>query len=162
MPSRRSSSLSCWPNCSRPNEQPRRSRCRWRQDCRAGAQFAPRGLAVFRMWRATINSWRGILAAARSEAAVREELVALALSIPLAFFVTPLAWKRLALIGVLLLLLAVELLNTALEKLSDHVTSTHHPEIGRIKDMASAAVGVALLIAGFTWLVAIAEWLGLI
>jgi diacylglycerol kinase (ATP) len=117
---------------------------------------------VFRMWRATANSWRGILAAARSEAAIREELVALALGIPLAFLVTPLAWKRLALIVVLLLLLSVELLNTAIEKLSDHVTATHHPDIGRIKDIGSAAVGVALLIASFTWLLAIAEWLGFI
>ena len=114
------------------------------------------------MWRATINSWRGIMAAAKSEAAVREELIALALSVPLAYFITPVAWKRLALIGVLLLLLAVELLNTAIEKLSDHVTATHHPDIGRIKDMSSAAVGVALAIAGFTWLLAFAEWLGLI
>ena len=115
-----------------------------------------------RMLRATINSWHGILAAAKSEAAFREELVALALSVPLAFLITPLAWKRLALIGVILLLLAVELLNTAVEKLSDHVTATHHPDIGRIKDMGSAAVGAALAIAGFTWLLALAEWLGLI
>jgi diacylglycerol kinase (ATP) len=117
---------------------------------------------VLRLWRATLNSWAGIKAAARSESAIREELVALALSVPLAFLITPLAWKRLALIGVMLLLLAVELLNTAIEKLSDHVTATHHPDIGRIKDMGSAAVGVALAIAGFTWLLALAEWLGFI
>lgn len=117
---------------------------------------------MHRLLRATVNSWRGILAAARSEAAFREELVALALSVPLAFFIAAEGWKRLALIGVILLLIAVELLNTAIEKLSDHVTATHHPDIGRIKDMSSAAVGVALVIAGFTWLAAIAEWLGLI
>jgi diacylglycerol kinase (ATP) len=46
--------------------------------------------------------------------------------------------------------------------LSDHVTPAQHPDIGRIKDMASAAVGVALAIAGFTWLLALAEWLRLI
>ena len=114
------------------------------------------------MWRATLNSWAGLKAAARSEAAFREELIALAVSVPLAFFITPLAWKRLALIGVILLLLVVELLNTAIEKLSDHVTPAQHPDIGRIKDMASAAVGVALAVAGFAWLLAIAEWLGLI
>jgi diacylglycerol kinase (ATP) len=116
---------------------------------------------MLRIWRATLNSWRGLVAAAKSEQAFREELVALALGIPLAFVVTPLPWKRLALVGVILLLLAVELLNTAIEKLSDHVTATHHPDIGRIKDMASAAVGVALAIAGFTWLLALAEWVGL-
>ena len=117
---------------------------------------------MHRIWRATINSWRGILSAAKSEAAFREELVALALSVPLAFFIAPEAWKRLALIGVILLLIAVELLNTAIEKLSDHVTATHHPDIGRIKDMGSAAVGVALAIAGLAWLTALVEWLGLI
>jgi len=117
---------------------------------------------VRRLWRATLNSWSGLKVAARSEAAFREELVALALSIPLAFFITPLAWKRLALIGVILLLLLVELLNTAIEKFSDHVTPTPHRDIGRIKDMASAAVGVALSIAGLTWLLAVAERLGLI
>lgn len=117
---------------------------------------------MLRMWRATLNSWAGLKAAARSEAAFREELIALAVSVPLAFVITPLAWKRLALIGVILLLLVVELLNTALEKFADHVTPAQHPDIGRIKDMASAAVGVALAIAGFTWLLAAAEWLGLI
>ncbi len=87
--------------------------------------------------------------------------MALALSIPLAIFIATEPWKRLTLVGVILLLIAVELLNTAIEKLSDHVTATHHPEIGRIKDMGSAAVGVALAIAGLTWALAIAEWLGL-
>ena len=114
------------------------------------------------MWRATLNSWQGLVAAAKSEQAFREELVALALSIPLAFFLTPLAWKRLTLIGVILLLMAIELLNTAIEKLSDHVTPAQHPDIGRIKDISSAAVGVALAIAGLTWLLAFAEWLGLV
>jgi len=114
------------------------------------------------MWRATLNSWRGMIAAARSEQAFREELVALAIAVPLAFLIAADAWKRLTLIGVILLLMAVELLNTAIEKLSDHVTPAHHPDIGRIKDMSSAAVGVALAIAGFTWLLALVQWVGLI
>jgi diacylglycerol kinase (ATP) len=114
------------------------------------------------MWRATVNSWRGLIAATRSEAAIREELVALVLAIPLAFVVASEPWKRLALIGVVLLLLAIELLNTAIEKLSDHVTPARHPDIGRIKDIGSAAVGVALLIAGLAWLLALAERFGLL
>jgi diacylglycerol kinase (ATP) len=106
--------------------------------------------------------WRGLIAAAKSEQAFREELLALIIAVPLAFVVAAEAWKRLALIGVIFLLMAVELLNTAIEKLSDHVTPARHPDIGRIKDIASAAVGVALAIAGLTWLLAIAERLGLI
>jgi len=107
-----------------------------------------------------MNSWRGMVAAARSEQAFREELIALAIAVPLAFVVATEAWKRFALIGVVLLLMAVELLNTAIEKLSDHVTPHHHDAIGRIKDMASAAVGLSLLLCGAVWLVTLAERFG--
>jgi diacylglycerol kinase (ATP) len=115
-----------------------------------------------RLLRATINTWNGLIAATRSEEAFRQELVVLVLAVPLAFVVAEAAWKRLALIGVVLLLLVVELLNTAIEKLSDRVSREIDPQIGRVKDMGSAAVGLALLIAGFAWLLALAERLGVI
>lgn len=85
----------------------------------------------------------------------------LAVAVPLAFVVGTGVWQRLILVGVILFLIAVELINTAVEKLSDHVTATHHPEIGKIKDVTSAAVGVAIAIAGLTWLVALGERVGL-
>jgi diacylglycerol kinase (ATP) len=75
----------------------------------------------------------------------------------LAFAVATAPWKRLALIAVVLLLIVVELLNTAIEKLADHVTPVVHPGIGRIKDMGSAAVGIALIVAAAVWLVALGE-----
>jgi diacylglycerol kinase (ATP) len=115
-----------------------------------------------RWWRATVNSWNGLIAATRSEAAFRQELVALVLGVPLAFVVAPDIWKRLALIAVILFLVIVELLNTAIEKLADHVTPARHPGIGRIKDMGSAAVGVALVLAVAIWLVAIGERLAIL
>ena len=114
-----------------------------------------------RLLLATKNSWNGLLAAARSEEAVRQELMAFAIAVPLAFLIGTGSWQRVALIAVVLLVLVVELLNTALEKLSDHVTPDTHPAIGRIKDMGSAAVGFALLLAGLVWLAALAERLGL-
>ena len=40
-----------------------------------------------RWLRAAVNSWNGLVAAARSEVALRQELVALALAVPLAFVV---------------------------------------------------------------------------
>jgi diacylglycerol kinase (ATP) len=63
---------------------------------------------------------------------------------------------------VVVFVLVVELLNTAIEKLADRVNLAIDPQIGRVKDMGSAAVGLALLIAGITWLLALAERLGLI
>jgi diacylglycerol kinase (ATP) len=115
-----------------------------------------------RLLRATVNTWNGLIAAARSEEAFRQELVALVLAIPLAFLVADLAWKRLALIGVVVFVLVVELLNTAIEKLADRVNLAIDPQIGRVKDMGSAAVGMSLLIAGAAWLLALAERLGLL
>lgn len=112
-----------------------------------------------RIWRATINSWNGLVAITRSEAAFREEIVALVLSIPLAFFLTDSIARRFALIGSIIVVMVVELLNTAIEKLSDRVTRENDPLIGHVKDMGSAAVGITLLLAASLWLWIAGEWL---
>ena len=112
---------------------------------------------VERIWRATINSWNGLIAVTRSEAAFRQELALLVIGVPLAFFLTPDAARRLVLIGVLVFLLIVELLNTAIEKLSDRVTRESDPAIKRVKDMGSAAVGLSLLAASAIWIWAVIE-----
>ncbi len=114
-----------------------------------------------RLWRASLNSWKGLTAAARTEAALRQELAALVLAAPLAFLIASEPWKRLLLVASVLLIVIIELLNTALEKLSDHVTPEKHPTIGTVKDMGSAAVGGALLLAGFVWIAALGEAAGL-
>src|SRR5262245_4863594 len=107
---------------------------------------------VERIWQAAINSWNGLVAVTRSEAAFRQELILLAAGVPLAFFLTAETGKRFALIGVIVFVLIVELLNTAIEKLSDRVTRDNDPAIKRVKDMGSAAVGLSLLGAGVVWL----------
>jgi diacylglycerol kinase (ATP) len=112
---------------------------------------------VKRLWRATINSWHGLVAATQLERAFREELVALAIGIPLAFTLTGGAGRRIALIGTLVFILIVELLNTAIEKLSDRVTRDDDPAIKRVKDMGSAAIFLSLLLAGAVWLWVLAE-----
>jgi diacylglycerol kinase (ATP) len=114
-----------------------------------------------RLLRATVNTWNGLKAAARSEAAFRQEIAVLLIAIPLAFVVGDNAWTRLALIGVVVFVMVVELLNTAIEKLADRVTRETDPQIGWVKDMGSAAVGLSLLAAGAVWLLALADRLGL-
>ena len=117
---------------------------------------------MLRLWRATINTRNGLAFAIRSEQAVREELVILAISMPLAWLIGATTMRRIELIGAVALVLVVELLNTAIEKLADRLTTDHDPKIGQVKDMGSAAVGVALLMAGLFWLFAIAERMGAI
>ena len=117
---------------------------------------------MLRFWRATVNTRNGLAFAIRSEQAVREELVALALALPMAWLIGVTAMRKLELVAVVTLVLVVELLNTAIEKLSDRLTTDHDPQIGRVKDMGSAAVGVAIVMAGLFWLFAIAERMGVI
>jgi diacylglycerol kinase (ATP) len=117
---------------------------------------------LLRLWRATINTRNGLAFAIRSEQAVREELFALALSVPLAWVVGTTTMRRIELIAAVVMILIVELLNTAIEKLADRLTTDHDPQIGRVKDMGSAAVGVTLVTAGVFWLFAIAERMGVI
>jgi diacylglycerol kinase (ATP) len=100
--------------------------------------------------------------AARSERAIREELVALVLALPAAWLIGVTMMRRVELVCAVALVLVVELLNTAIEKLADRLTMDRDPQIGRVKDMGSTAVGVALLMAGAFWLFAVAERMGVI
>uniref|UniRef100_Q07Q48 Diacylglycerol kinase n=1 Tax=Rhodopseudomonas palustris (strain BisA53) TaxID=316055 RepID=Q07Q48_RHOP5 len=115
---------------------------------------------MLRFWRATLNSRNGIVFALRSEQAFREEVVALVVAVPLALLIGATAMRRVELIAVVMLVMVVELLNTAIEKLADRLTTEHDPQIGRVKDMGSAAVGIALMMAGAFWIFAIAERIG--
>ena len=115
---------------------------------------------MLRFWRATINTRNGLAFAIRSEQAVREELIALALAVPFAWLIGATVMRRFELVATVALVLVVELLNTAIEKLSDRLTTEHDPQIGRVKDMGSAAVGVTLVMAALFWLFAIAERMG--
>ena len=117
---------------------------------------------MLRLWRATINTRNGLAFAIRSEQAIREELAALAISVPLAWLIGITMMRRVELVASVVLVLVVELLNTAIEKLADRLTMDHDPQIGRVKDMGSAAVGVSLLMAGMFWLFALVERMGAI
>ena len=117
---------------------------------------------MLRFWQATINPRNGLAFAIRSEQAVREELVALALSLPAAWLIGITVMRRFELVAAVVAVLIVELLNTAIEKLADRLTTDRDAQIGRVKDMGSAAVGVTLIMAALFWLFAIAERMGAI
>lgn len=117
---------------------------------------------MLRLWKATINSRNGLVFAIRSEQAVREEIAALLASLPLAWLVGATAMRAVELICSIAFVLVVELLNTAVEKLADRLTLDHDKQIGQVKDMGSAAVGIALLMAGVFWIFAILERAGLV
>ena len=111
-----------------------------------------------RLWRATINSWNGLAFVLRSERAIQQEAVVFIVAVPAAFWLPGSAVQRFMLIGSIVFLIVVELLNTAIEKLADRVMREQDVEIGRVKDIASAAVGISILLVAVVWLWALAEW----
>jgi diacylglycerol kinase (ATP) len=106
-----------------------------------------------RILAATGYSIEGFRAAWRGEHAFRQELFLLAVATAVAFWLPLPALHRLLLIGSLVLVLIVELLNSAIEAVVDRVSLQSHPLSKTAKDLGSAAVCLALLLAGATWAV---------
>jgi diacylglycerol kinase (ATP) len=78
-----------------------------------------------------------------------------AVCVPLAFWVGTNGFERALLIGSVLLVLIVELLNSAIEATVDRISYENHHLAKRAKDVGSAAVMLALVCAGLTWLLII-------
>jgi diacylglycerol kinase (ATP) len=77
--------------------------------------------------------------------------------VPLAFWLGN-SWVEVALLaGSVLILMAVELLNTAIEAAIDRIGLERHPLSKQAKDMGSAAVMLALLVAGGIWIAALVQ-----
>ncbi len=101
--------------------------------------------------RALRNSYSGFAFAYRSERALRQEAIALAIAVPVAFWISEDPLRRALLIASLIAILVAELLNTAIEKVCDLVHPAPHPNIKAAKDMGSAAVLAAIVASGLLW-----------
>lgn len=106
---------------------------------------------IRRIVSATFNSAAGLREAWANEAAFRQECGLAVVLIPTAFWVGRTAAELALLIGSVLLVLIVELLNTAVEATVDRVGTERHKLSGRAKDIASAAVLIALVLMAFVW-----------
>ena len=112
----------------------------------------PGNTGLKRIIKATGYSAQGLRAAFKHEAAIRQELVMLVIAIVLVCIFELSVIERIMMLGVVVLVLIVELINSAIEAVVDRVGVEHHELSGRAKDIGSAAVMVALVFAGFTWL----------
>ena len=105
-----------------------------------------------RIINATIFSWQGLRAAYRHEAAFRQEVRACAILVPLGLYLGDGGVEKALLVGSVILLPLVEILNSAIEAVVDRIGEERHELSGRAKDMGSAAVALAILLAAVTWL----------
>jgi len=95
----------------------------------------------------------GLRAAWRHEHAFRQELMVAVPGIVIALLLPVSAPEKLALVAVLLLVLIVELLNSAIEAVVDRVSLERHTLSKNAKDLGSAAVLLACVLALATWAV---------
>ncbi|KTF12342.1 diacylglycerol kinase [Pseudoalteromonas carrageenovora] len=113
--------------------------------------FKPNGLGIKRIFKATYCSYLGFKAAFIEEAAFRQELLLSIILLPISFWLASSVLHWALLVSTLLIILIVELLNSAIEALTDRVSTERHVLSGRAKDMGSAAVTLSLMILMIVW-----------
>lgn len=106
---------------------------------------------IKRLILATKYSWQGLKSGLKSEAALRQEAVALIVLIPLAFIFEVSTAERALLLFSALFVFIVELLNSSLEAVVDRVGDEYHELSGKAKDLASAAVTFSLITVALVW-----------
>ena len=106
-----------------------------------------------RIFSAFFNSMNGFRIAWRFEHAFRQELVVAIPGIIVAVLLPVTVLERVALISVLILMLITELVNSAIEAVVDRISLDHHELSKNAKDLGSAAVMLAVILAVLTWAV---------
>lgn len=111
----------------------------------------PGETGIKRIINAIGYSCLGLKAAYQQEAAFRQELVLIVVLTPVALYFGSSYADKAILIASLIFILLVEILNSAVEAVVDRFGDEHHTLSGRAKDMGSAAVFLAFVIAGLVW-----------
>ena len=107
---------------------------------------------ITRIVNAAGYSWLGLKAAWQNEAAFRQEMMLCLLLVPAAVYLGETVADIAILIASLVFIILVELVNSAIEAVVDRFGDEIHPLSGRAKDMGSATVLLAFIIAGLVWL----------
>lgn len=114
-----------------------------------------KGRGFMRLVRAMGYSMDGFKSCFKHEAAFRQEVFLAILLIPAAFWIGQNLIHTVLLIGSMIFLMIVELLNSAIEWNVDLATKERHLFAKHAKDMASAAVLLAIINLAAFWLSAI-------
>jgi diacylglycerol kinase (ATP) len=98
-------------------------------------------------------SWAGFRHAMVNEAAIRQEIIVLAILVPISAWLPVTDVEHLILVLSMMLVVLVEFVNSAIESTVDRISSERHPLAGQAKDKASTAVAIAVLMFGLSWVV---------
>jgi diacylglycerol kinase (ATP) len=117
-----------------------------------------------RLLKAGRHDYAGISHALRHDPAIRQVSVAVLAGVGVAAFLPVGTIEKLLLVVTTLQVVLVEYLNSSIEAVVDRISTEDHPLAGHAKDLASVAVGLAVLVAGICWIVVagppLLAWLG--
>jgi diacylglycerol kinase (ATP) len=108
--------------------------------------------SLLRVVNALRYSEKGLRSAWRDEAAFRQEMLLLAVLLPVTLWLQLPRLDTVLLLALMALVLVAELLNSGLEAVVDKTTPEFNDLAAKAKDCGSAAVMVALVTAGGAWL----------
>ena len=111
----------------------------------------PGNTGITRLVRAFGYSMQGFAAAFRHEAAFRQEMAATLVLVPLAIWWGETGVERALLTASWLLVPLTELLNSSIEAIVDKACPEQDELAGRAKDIGSAAVLLAIIMAAAAW-----------
>ncbi|NDW12812.1 diacylglycerol kinase family protein [Bacteroides sp. 214] len=103
--------------------------------------------------RSFVYAWQGIIILIRNEHNAWIHLFAVITVTALGFIFSITATEWIAVILCFGLVLAAEAFNTAIEKFVDHVSTEHHPILGKVKDLAAGAVLICAIAAAIVGLI---------
>lgn len=106
---------------------------------------------INRVIKAAGYSLQGLKQTWRNEAAFRQESVLTLVAVLIACWLPVNVVEKLLLIGSVVLIVLFELINSAIEAVVDRIGPEFHELSGRAKDIGSAAVFVACLLAVVVW-----------
>jgi diacylglycerol kinase (ATP) len=106
---------------------------------------------VLKLWRAFLFSLAGLKSAFHHERAIRLETLMIIIGVPFGLYFGHSPAEHALLIGSLLLVMIIELINTAIERVTDRISTERHDLSKQAKDAGSAAVFVSIILAAMVW-----------
>ena len=112
---------------------------------------------IVELYCALCYSLSGLSSAWRHDRPFRQEVVVLIVAVPAAIWLGESGSERALLIGSWLFVIVVELINSAIESIVNRIGLERHELSGRAKDLGSASVFCAIILAVSVWLAVLTQ-----
>ncbi len=106
----------------------------------------------YHFFKNTTYALKGLKDLVSTETSFKIELLVVIVLMPLLLFFSLELWYKLLMFSSLMGVLIAEAMNSAIERVTDLVTTEHHEMAGRAKDMGSAVVFLSIAVGVVVWI----------